>query len=44
MPQSGAAANPWLQEEEKKMSIINACKIDKQMHEMHIDQLPLSQN
>ena len=40
--QSQTAANPRYQEEEKKDKT-SMCKTNKQMHEKHIDQRPLSQ-
>ena len=42
VPQSQVAAKRRHQEEEKKDEI-NVCKINKQMHEKHIDQLSLPQ-
>ena len=41
--QAEAAANPRLQEEEKKVIQINVCIANKQMHDKHKDQLPLPQ-
>ena len=38
-----ATANPWHQEEEKKDKKNKACKISKQLHEKHTDQLFLPQ-
>ena len=42
-PQAEAATNPRHQEEEKKMTQINVCIANKQMHDKHKDQLPLPQ-
>ena len=42
-PQAEVAANPWHQDEEKKVTQIYVCIANKQMHDKHKDQLPLSQ-
>ena len=46
VPQSQTTANPRHQEEEKTdktWTKTNMCKTNKQMHEKHIDQLPILQ-
>ena len=40
MPPSEAGANPDTKRKSKRTKL-NACKVNKQMHEKHIDQLPL---
>ena len=42
-PQAEVAANPWHQKEEKKLTQINVCIANKQMHYKHKDQLPRPQ-
>ena len=43
-PQAEFTANPWHQEEEKKkVTQINVCIANKQMHDKHNDQLPFPQ-
>ena len=42
-PQAEVAAYLWHQEEEKKVTQINVCLANKQMHDKHKDQLPLPQ-
>ena len=43
-PQAEVAANTWHQvEEKKKVTQINVCIANKQMHDKHKDQLPLPQ-
>ena len=42
-PQADVAVNPRHQEEEKKVTQINVCIANKQMHDKHKDQLPLPQ-
>ena len=43
VPQWQAALNPWHQAEEKLKTESNTSKINKQMHEKHIEQLFLPQ-